>query len=81
MTGQSIRESYSKEFLGSAILQLSTLQGGWGEWVATDNARNDGHKDLPVYNSFGVNHTPVVIFFVRCTPMPKNTGDYRQGSM
>jgi len=50
-------------------------------WFATENARNDGHKDLPVYNSFGVNHTLVVIFFVRRIPMPKNTGDYRRCSL
>jgi hypothetical protein len=26
-------------------------------WFATDSARNNGHKDLPVYNTFSVNHT------------------------
>jgi hypothetical protein len=49
--------------------------------VCKDNARNNGHKDLPVYNTLGVNHKPDVTFIVRCIPMPKNTGDHQRCSL
>jgi len=91
VTEQSIGESHSTEPHGSTILKLSTFRRKQKKrkkkkietmWFATDNARNNGHKDLPLYNTVGVNYTPVVIFIVRCIPMPKNTtGDHRRRSL